>query len=173
MSIKKNISLIVGIAIPIVMILFVAGSIYLPGLFSHPQYDFLYETGSGDYYYGRGQYSVQTARLVKNEFPPSNDPYRQPPADAKLFVYDVRENKSTEVSFEAAQQLMLDSSPKSPDSFEVVSGSRDGDFFPFMFYNERDYNARYLKGHAASKKLDLQLSGSYYDNFHFLGWIKK
>ena len=40
--IKKNITLILGISIPILMILFVAGSIYLPGLFIKPHFNFLY-----------------------------------------------------------------------------------------------------------------------------------
>ena len=38
---KKHIPLIIGISIPILMILFVAGSIYLPGLFIKPGYNFL------------------------------------------------------------------------------------------------------------------------------------
>lgn len=43
--IKKNITLVIGISIPILMILFVAGSIYFPRLFIKPHFNFLYVSG--------------------------------------------------------------------------------------------------------------------------------
>ena len=171
--IKKNISLVLGVSIPILMILFVAGSIYLPGLFIQPRFNFLYISGSDGYYYNNGQqYSVQNDRLVKNETKQlENQNYNQPRGEAKLFIYDVVKNESEQISFEDGQKLNLDSSIKSPDGFEVVYGSRGDDFFPFFFSSRTDYNTRYLKGHNVSKKLNVQLSESYYD-FWFLGWIK-
>jgi hypothetical protein len=173
MEIKKNFTLILGISIPIIMILLIAGSIYLPGLFVHPQYNFLYVSGD-DAYYGRQQYSVQNGRLVKSEFQPATNQIYQPPIiESKLYIYNVVENNAREVTFEGAQNLNLDSSNKSPDDFEVVYGSRSDSFFPLFFYSETDYSSRYLKGHNVSKKLNLQLNrSSYYNNFRFLGWIK-
>lgn len=174
--IKKNITLVLGISIPILMILFVAGSIYLPGLFIKPHFNFLYVSGDDYYYnYNNGQqYSVQNDRLVKNEIKqPENPNYNPPRYEAKLYLYDVTKNESKEISFADAQNLNLDSNIKSPDDFEVVYGSRDDGFFPFFWGGGTDYNARYLKGHNVSKKLNLQLNGSsYYYNFRFLGWIK-
>jgi len=177
--IKKNITLIVGISIPILMILFVAGSIYLPGLFIQPKFNFLYVSGDDYYYYNQYQYSVQNGKLVRREVQrPKNQIYQplQEVQEVKLYIYDVAKNESKEISFEEAQNLNLDSNTKSPDGFEVVYGSR-GDgflpfFFPFFFLSERDYNTLYLKGHNVNKKLNLQLSGSYYNNFRFIGWIK-
>lgn len=171
MEIKKNLSLILGISIPILMILFVAGSIYLPGIFIQPHFNFLY-VNRDDYYYGQ-QYAVQNGRLVKNEIKqPENGNYNPPRGEPKLFIHDVVKNESKEVSFEEAQKLDLDSNIKSPDGFEVVYGSRGGAIFPFFFYPGTDYNSRYLKGRNVSKKLNIQLSESYYYNFRFLGWIK-
>jgi hypothetical protein len=98
-AIKKNISLVIGVSIPILMILFVAGSIYLPGLFIKPQFSFLYVSGD-DYYYGQQQYSVQDGKLVKNEIkPPENQNYNPPRGESKLYLYDVVKNESREVSF--------------------------------------------------------------------------
>lgn len=172
METKKNISLILGISIPILMILFVAGSIYLPGIFIRPKFNFLYVTGD-DYYCGL-RYSVQSGKLVKNDIKkPENQECYPPRGEVKLFIHDVLKNESKEVSFEEAQLLSLDSNIKSPDGFEVEYGSSDGGIFPFFFGSSIDYNSLYLKGHNVSKKLNIQTGGSYYYNFRFLGWIKK
>jgi len=174
--IKKNITLILGISIPILMILFVASRIYLPGLFIKPHFNFLYVSGDDSYYYYNNgyQYSVQNDKLVKNEIKQlENQNYNPPRVESKLYIYDVAKNEAKEISFAEAQNLNLDSSVKSPDDFEVVYGSRGDGFFPFLFWSERDYNSRYLSGHNVSKKLNLQLNGSsYYNNFRFIGWIK-
>lgn len=172
-TIKKNITLIIGVSIPILMILFVAGSIYLPGLFIKPQFSFLYASGD-NYYYGQQQYSVQDGMIVKNEIkPPEDNTYNPPREETKLYIYDVVKNESRKVSFEEVQTLNLDSNQKSPDGFEVVYGSHGDGFFPFFFWSETDYTTRYLKGNNVSKKINLQLNGShYYNNFRFLGWIK-
>lgn len=174
--IKKNITLVIGISIPILMILFVAGSIYLPGLFIKPHFNFLYASGDDSYYYYKNgyQYSVQNDKLIKNEIKQlENQNYNPPRVESKLYLYDVVKNESKEISFADAQNLTLNSSTKSPDDFEVVYGSRGDGFFPFFLGGETDYNARYLKGHNVNKKLNLQLNGgSYYNNFRFIGWIK-
>lgn len=170
--IKKNITLVVGISIPILMILFVATSIYLPGFFVQPKYNFLYVSSDDYYYYNQYQYSVQNGKLLRNEIKqPENRTYRWM-RDVKLYVCDVVKNESREISFEEAQNLNLDSNNVSPDGFEVTYGNRSEGFLPFFFFLERDYNTLYLKGHNLSKKLNLKLSGSYYHNFRFIGWIK-
>lgn len=171
--IKKNITLIIGISIPVLMILFVAGSIYIPGLFIKPHVNFLYVSGD-DYYYDQGHFTVQKGKLVKKEIKqPENQGYYQPRGESKLFVHDVAKNESREISFEEAQNLNLDSSVKSSDGFEIVNGSHSDGFFPFFLGSGTDYNSRYLKGHNISKKLNLQLDGrSYYYGFRLLGWIK-
>lgn len=166
---KQNIPLIAGISIPILMIIFVAASIYLPRLFvPAPKYNFLYAT-DGDYY-TRRFYSVQNDRLVENEikYPEKYRPRRKP----KFFVHDIVKNESKEIAFEDAQKLTLNSNVKSPDGFEVVSGTRHSGFFPFFFGGGRDYKTKYIKGRNTSKKLNLQMiTDYYYRNFHFIGWI--
>ena len=64
MNRKQDLSLIIGIAIPFLMILVVAASIYLPGLFAPaPTCRFLY--AAGDDYYQGSQYVVERGRLAK------------------------------------------------------------------------------------------------------------
>ncbi len=170
--IKKNITLILGLSIPVLMILFVAGSIYLPGLFVQPKINFLYVSGSNSYYYGNGwQYGIQEGRIIKNGVSQPIDGYYDPmPSGAKLFIYDVVKNESREIFFQEAQNLSINSNNISEDGFEITYGNRGDSFFPF-YYSGTDYNTRYIVGHNVSKKLNLQLSGSYYD-FRFLGWIQ-
>ena len=115
--IKKNITLVLGISIPILMILFVAGSIYLPGLFIKPHFNFVYVSGDDYYYYNynQRQYSVQNGKLVKSEIKqPENQNYKPPRGESKLYLYDVAKNESKEISFEEAQNLNLDSNTKFP-----------------------------------------------------------
>jgi len=168
MESKKNISLIVGIAIPILMIFLVAISIYLPILFAPaPRFNFLYVTHDGYV-----QYVVENGTLVKRAVK-----YQEhyTPRAARLFVHNVSANEDKEVSFKEAQKLKLDDNAKSPDGYEVVYGSTEYGFFPLFFSGDQDDNVMYLKGHNTSKKLNLQSStgGRYYSrNRHFLGWIR-
>jgi hypothetical protein len=168
MELKKNIPLIVGISIPFLMILFVAASIYLPSLFYQPKFDFLYVTGEG--YFREYSFLVQNGKLIKREIEHKED--YLPKGEAKLFLHDIVKNESREIFYKEAQELKLDSNNKSPDGFEVVYGTRESGIFPFIF-SGRDYKAIYIKGHNVSKKLEVQLSGDYYRNFRFLGWIIK
>lgn len=175
MTTKKNVSLIMGIAIPICMIVLVAASIYLPGVFSPPpKFNFLYVMNED--YYESQQYFVENGILVKREVTYPNAP-RGTPSVARLFVHDVAKNESKEISFEGALKLHLDPNVKSPDGFEVVYGSRGAGIFPLFFSSSEDYNTLYIKGHHANRKLNMPSRGtgrySYYDGrFRFLGWIK-
>lgn len=163
--------LIIGLSIPILMILFVAASIYLPLLFVHtrPKFNFLYVTGD-DYFFGR-QYSVENCKLVKKEDNRDYPSYFRRRGEEKLFVHDIVKNESKEIAFEEAQKFNLNSSIKSPDSFEIVYGSKADGVWPLFGFSERDCSTVYIKGHNISRKLNVQLPEHNYNNFRFLGWI--
>lgn len=167
MKTRKNIPLIVGLAIPVLMVLFVAGSIYLPGFFVRPRFSFLYSTG--DSYYSRYQYSLENGKLVENEVEyPKHEVVRSKP---NLFVYDIVEDKGMAVSFEEAQQLTLNPNSKSPDGFEVDCGRKSTGYFLLFFDSFRDCSSRFIKGRGTSKKLNVQLRGGSDYSFQFLGWL--
>jgi len=171
MNSKKNIPLIIGIAVPIFMILLVAISIYLPSLFAPaPRFNFLYVVGDG---YGTNlQYIVENGKLIKQEV---KEPQGYAPRAARLFVYNVSTGEDKEMSFEEAQKFNIDTKKVSADGYEVVYGSENYGFFPLFFGSDHDYNNTYLKGHSASKKLNLQSLSEgnyYYRNRRFLGWIR-
>lgn len=171
--IKGNITFVLGISIPVAMILFISASVYLPGLFIKPKFNFLYSIDNNSYYDGSHRYSVSNGKIIKNEIDLlQKRNFYAPNDETKLFLHNVAGNESTEISFADALKLNLDSNAKSPDGFEIVSGGGGG-FFPFFYSAGNDYNVKYLKSKSVGKKLNLQ-SGSRqnYYSFYFIGWIK-
>ena len=170
MKIKKNLSLIIGISVPIAMVLLIGAVIYLPRFFVHPKYDFVYFTESA--YSGYEQYEVKDGKLVKND---TSKPGTHE-QEVKLYIYHVDTDQSQEISYTEGQELNLDPSRLSPDDFEIVSGSHSDGFSPFSDHSSSDYCSRYISGHNMSRKLELRFvanSYSYYcGGFRFLGWIE-
>jgi len=168
---KQNISLIIGLSIPVAMIIFIAVAINGPRWFNTVEpakYDFLYMTGQQPPY---TSYLVSDGRLIINEGPAPEgyEPVATPPAH--FFVHDVSENSSREIQLDEALELNLDNSIRSPDGFAIEPGRRSG---WFIFGYRRDYNSRYLIKDTFSEKLELESNNgsySYYWNFQFLGWV--
>src|SRR3990167_3813581 len=162
---KEKLPLIVGILIPILLILFVVVSVYLPSLFVKPKYDFVYTTNA------RYDYDVKVLDGKISATPRYNDQYysgnqyRRTPPEPTFFVYDVTADKSKSISLAQAQTYNLDSSNKSPDGFTVGRNESDGySFFPFFYGSSQ--RGVYLQGKGLNRKIQDQ----YYD-FQFLGWV--
>ena len=174
---KKNTSLILGLSIPILMVLFVAISIYLPRQFSKPGYDFLYIIGT-DTYYSEYTYSVENGVLTReqnNTYQNKDLYYSKPLVDygpPKIYIYSIENDLAREISFEEAQAYKLDNNAKSPDGFEISRGS-GAEIVPFS--GSYDYNSQFIRNGNYSKKLNIQVPASsdrYYD-FRLLGWVIK
>ena len=159
---KETLPLIIGIGLPLLLIAYVAATVYLPSLFNKPLYDFVYATG-----YDSRYVTVENQTVKLNQKPSyyPNEASRSPEVD--LYYYDVSRESSKLISLEEAQTHKLDPSEKSPDGY-VVSNDRDRSysFFPF-FYGGSD-RGTYLTGHGVNKRV----SEKYYD-LKFLGWVKK
>jgi hypothetical protein len=185
---KKNWSLIVGVAIPILMIILVALSIYVPVLFAKPTTKFLYYTSDTYDYYYNDRYAVENGKLVlipykqrdtveDTRFPSVKDPevsLEIPKAVLHLFVYDPVANASQEITFEEGQKLRLESRVESPEGYTLSQGSYGGDIFDLFGGGYHDYNTWYLQKGTVNKKITLEQSASgyrYYNNIQFLGWI--
>jgi hypothetical protein len=149
------------------MVLFIAGSIYLPALFVRPHVNFLYSIGD-DSYYGQW-YAVDNGRLLKRE-PTSLYNSTPPGAPGDLYIYDVEAESSRQISEATAMALHLDSSTKSSDGFSVIYGRSSSSFFPFFYDSYTDYNSRYISGHGYSNRINVADAGRY-SSFKFLGWI--
>lgn len=162
---KKNVPLIVALSIPVLMIILTVVSIYVPTLFIKPKIDFIYSTG-GNYCY-KHKYTVEKGKIVENEIKINEKDHCQEPPESKLYYYDVEKQISQELVYEEAQRYILNTSHKSVDGFEVVSGGNSDMFF----YDGSAYYKKYLKKGAYSKRLNMKVE-NYYD-YKFLGWVKE
>ncbi len=167
----KDVALIIGLLIPVAMVLFIAGAIYLPRAFSRvdpPTHNFLYLVG---YNYGPERFVELDGRLTKETVEEPRYPRHQGAQEVQFFVHDVTANSSRRLTFDEAVKLSLDSTYRSPDGYEIVHGRKADFFFPIA--SSTDYHTRYLKKDSHTTKLDLAVpsDAGYGNTFIFLGWI--
>jgi hypothetical protein len=160
---QKNIPLIVGVTIPVLMIFFVLGSIYVPGWFVQPQYDFLYMTvnPAGGCWQN---YPVANQRLVYLE----RSHFSKGECIPTFYIHETETDMNTQLTFEEAKQLTLDGSNVSPDGFQLEYGRRDDALV--IFGGGTDYKTVYLVGRNVSKRITVNTVGDY-KNYQFLGWV--
>lgn len=167
----KHIPLLISFALPVVMIIVIALSIFLPQYISHPKYDFVYSVYDG--YYSTSFYTLEKGKLVQNLVPVyelENNYYRVP----KLYRYDMQNNLTKEISFGEAQQYMYFSSEISPDGYTIKESGMNGGIFPFSFDNSANTRSVYAVTKYSGKKLTIHESTTPWSNqIHFIGWIQK
>jgi hypothetical protein len=185
---KKHLPLIIGLAVPFLMILFVAVSIYVPSWFANPQYSFIYSVK--DNYDGYGDtYSVKNGVVVKETvpYPTSTTPYygypnnKYPETKVYLYKYDRETNTTKEISYEDAQKLKLITNRESPDGYVLEQGTSDSGIFEiFGGYDANNPPDWFLRKGAMNKRVTLQFPTAidtryyyYNNNFKFLGWIEQ
>jgi hypothetical protein len=193
---RKHLPLVIGFAIPILLVVAVVLSIYVPRLTTKgPSTNFLFMSRQ-DYTYptsvppmyeeGKGlgarpsdaedlyDYRLQGDRLEIVKVTDRGYPRSRLPA---LYRYDVEQNTYAAVSEAELSVYRLQNSKTSPDGFEINSGSNGGGIFE-IFSGSRDYYATYITKGAYSKKLSLPSGTSVnttycYDlnSCGFVGWI--
>ncbi|MDA1168792.1 MAG: hypothetical protein O3A36_00450 [bacterium] len=181
----STISLIVGLAIPVVMVILIALAVLIPGRNINPTTDFIYATGSYPSYTTRDENTViQHDLTIKNgilvdatqSYPVANNypPYfHEKESVPRLFIHNTTENSNKEISLEEAKTLRLSAESKSPDGFTVSFGRRSYGVFPFFFDSGSDDSEHaYLSNQTASKEITLT-SGAPKDiySFQLVGWI--
>jgi hypothetical protein len=146
MNIRKNFTLVIGIALPILMVIFVAASIYIPRLLNHPKINFVYSV---------------TDRYA---YPPS-------PQGIKYYLYDVQSHRSESLSESTFHTFAFNPSTQSPDGYIVQSGDATGAYSFFGSFTS--FGTYYLVGHGASFKLNLSIPDNNYNyEYKFIGWVK-
>ncbi len=202
---KKNLTLILGLAIPVVVVIIVALFVVVPNWLSSPNTDFLYLRNSSGNYYDDGltynatdncywsatNYRVVSGKIVSQANNTAPRGYalcdtmvglknpRQVKNTKDIYRYDVVRKTSTKLSLEDAQKLTLSDAKLSPDGYEISNGGyRGGSLFGEIFYSSSNRYSRFLVGHGASHRIELDANqGAYYDyyssysNFSFLGWV--
>jgi hypothetical protein len=167
-------SLRLAVALPVLLIVFVAGAIYLPRFWAKPaQYDFVYTKQST----GNEAYSVsrENNSLVKEENPSGIAPEDLTKGNAvlvepKLYRYHVATGESDRISFDEAATLRYQNRVQSQDGYEVTTGGYGGG----LFFGSSSKPAIYLRSHGASTKITLTGIDTYnLYNFQFIGWVEK
>lgn len=167
-----------ALALPLLFTLVVSAIVLGPRLLSKsPAYGFLYATNLNAY---AGPYSLKviegTLRRVERTCASPCHGHEQAP---RLFVYDVKTRRSTEVSLEEAYRLKLDPSQESPDGYRIERGGYSGGGFLLPFGSGRYDQNTYLVGPAGRFKLNLATPNAFFDspysygyfNTQLIGWI--
>lgn len=181
----STISLIVGLAIPVIMVILIALAVLLPGRNINPTTDFVYAVGSYPTYTtregdtltqhdlaiieGRLTHTLHTYKAANN-YPPYSYERESVP---RLFIHNTKEDTNKEISIDEALNFLLSTETKSPDGFSVSFGRRSYGVFPFFFDGGSDNNEHaYLSNKTASKEITLT-SGASKDiySFQLVGWV--
>ncbi len=174
---KSNIALILGIAIPIIVIILVAIFAYIPTKSISPKYDFLYYfrdytkqycINDGIYTVVKGKIKIAESLAVPKGSECRYDLETDPP---KIYRYDSVKGGNYQVSFEDARKLSLDNNAISPDGLSIRNGSyNNAGIFDIFGGTNRNYNQAYLANSKGdTKAIDVGTS-NYYD-FIFIGWV--
>lgn len=183
---KKNFAILLAFALPSVLIIVVALSVYLPSLFITTDYDFIYTmcTDNNNNYsyrcneYLQKRYSVADGKLVVNSVTLDPDINRDIKPDFsnyidRIFLHDTKKNESREISLEEAKTMNLSGLLSSADGVIVSSFYNSGGSF-FVFGGGPSSYGYYLTKGRGKVRLNLinSINQFYYqDNFRFIGWV--
>jgi hypothetical protein len=176
---KLNWVLWVGLAIPVVVLLFVIILAYAPNGFT-AKYDFVYSFRDYNYDYCNynALYKVKDQKIYLDNGVLNQNPNCKNRADVdapKIYRYDVVKNERTALTLADAQKLQIDNNVISPDGMFVQRGGYNNYGILEIFGGGNNYNSIYLKNDKGKlKKIDLGSLNSYrsYD-FMFIGWVLK
>lgn len=185
---KKNFALVCAFALPILLIIIITLTTYLPSVFISTKYNFIYTVcfDGRNYYsyncndYLQKRYSVADDKLVINPIDTAQDldkngipDYKQSYSD-RIFLHDTEKNESREISLKEAQALSLSGLLTSPDNITVSSHyDRTPDEFFFFGGGSSSYGYYLTKGNNRSRINLINSVDPYYyqNNFQFIGWV--
>ncbi len=184
---KQNLTLVVAFSLPVLLIIIVALSAYLPSLFPSTNYNFVYSActdGTNYYNYNCNNYLhnrlvVVNGKLLVNDINPTLDSDNDGIPDInenyheRIFLHDTEKNESREITMEEARSLSLNNLVTSPDGVSVSSDYSRGAEFLFLFDGGSSSGYYLMKGNSKSKLNLINNNDRYYyqDNFQFIGWV--
>jgi hypothetical protein len=175
---KKNLPLIIGISLPVIFIIVISVVIFTPSFFIKPQYNFIYSTESPYYSYDQGYkntYIVENNHIATQALPVPTDNriYAYKGDSPTLYLYDVKNNSSHQITLDEAKNYFLDPGPSSPDGYIVrYEYSHNGIFE--LFGSNQNGSGYFIEKNNGKKELPgLMNSDQYYQgNFKLIGWVK-
>jgi|GEM_PF-1582156 len=184
--------IIIAISLPVLILIFIIGSVLFPRLFFSPKYDFIYTIESGCAQYEIGctnwtPYSLSRTventntsyTIEKNPLPaiatPNTDGTVRPPATPKeatphypkLYLYQVATDSFKEISLEDANRLNgLVGDGSAPDGTTISSDYRGhGGIFGELFGGYRYGTGLYLKNSTWNKEVTVR-NGTSLNNYY-------
>src|SRR5690606_30012082 len=115
-------------SVPIAIILLVIGFLYVPRLFAHPGYDFIYCSG----YSCDNTFSVNPSGQLT--ITSDDKPYRID--DSNLYYYDIERDASRPIHESEASRYTLDATSKSPDGYTLKRSSGSSGFLFWSDYRQ-------------------------------------
>jgi hypothetical protein len=175
---KTNWVLWVGLAIPVIVLLFVAILSYAPNNFT-AKYDFLYYFRDYNYNYCMNgeAFVVKDQKIsINRALNVADDGYckmgveKDPP---RIYRYNILTSEITPLTLSEAQKLSLDNNPISPDGVSIQRGNYYNSGILEIFGGSNNSNSLFLKkGDGQMKKVQMN-NGDYMYNFVFIGWVIK
>lgn len=190
--IKNNLVVIIAFLLPVLFVVGVMVSIYMPFSSVSTKYNFIYATcdSLGGYYYDctsyiNRRYDVVDGKLVIKDFSQKynsngseNDPSAYqvvvpdgvtlPKTDQemndRIFLHDTETNQSREITKEEAKTLSLNSFLSSPDGVSVSGGYNGGGCGLFFVFGcgRSTYEYYLMKGNIKSKLNLISTKDQYY-----------
>lgn len=184
---SSKISLIIGLALPALMVAGIAALVFLPNASLKPTTDFIYVVGPYPSYTTRTENTTtqheiaitngklthtetnytENSGLIGNAFYPPNKN-----TVPRFFMHHTATDTNEEIDIEKIRALQLSSDRKSPDGFSLTFGKQSYGVFPFFFDNNSDREHAYLSTDHGSKEITLvsDTSITYYE-FQLVGWV--
>ncbi len=187
--IKDNFVLVVGITLPVLLVIVFALASYIPKqIVAPPQYDFI---SANNYYEGSTQntirFSIVEGKLIVES---RNIDSKYVGTIPKLYVFEHQNLRTKEITFKIPSghgaetgvwervdipeltNVKIDTSVKAPDGYEFRQlDNYRGGFLGLFSYRGYKSNVVISKsGRSISVKYGAQKN--YYNQPHFLGWIK-
>lgn len=182
---SSKISLIVGLALPALMVAIIAGLVFLPSKLLDPTVDFIYVAGPYPSYTTRSgdivtqhDLSIKDGKLTdtttsyesRDAYPPI---YPQDKSfTPRFFIHYTTSNTNEEIPYDKVRTLSLSPDRKSPEGFSLTFGKQSYGVFPFFFDNPSSDDRAYLSADRGSKEITLisDTSINRYD-LQLVGWV--
>lgn len=180
----RNLALIVAIAMPAAMIVFIMLAVFVSQAGPRPEISFLYSSGQN--YYADFNYYVDEAGRLKrtpntslnrnnavgvNSTASGNLRPQDRVDTTRLYVYDVAGDTRESISFEDAQKLRLDDSRKSKEGYELGYGGSNYSLL-FAVFGGVGGGSSEATVTDGSRAYELE-HYDYLNRANFIGWIEE
>lgn len=174
---KKNLPIIIGISLPIIVVIVILIFASLPNMSIKPEHDFIFSAKEDRYNtLYENSYEIDGSKIVLSsnnlDTDTGNFSNKKIVEAPTLYMYSPVDEYLKEITLEEAERFLLDNGPMSPDGYSVDFSYRSN----YNLANEifggsnRNYGAFIVKGDRAKGYYLPGLSAYSYEK-QFIGWI--